>query len=165
MAYVPKHVADVFISYCHDDDFGWVERFKLDLENALVRKLRGRTKPEIFFDAEDLRAGRLLDTDIPACLSATGFFIAIVSRRYNNSTYCRQKELARFLRHQPPEAGRLSRSGRIDQRPFLFPGCSRLSSSVPGASYGRGRASTTTPCAACMSRSFPSSTSCTPSRR
>jgi len=107
MAYVPKHLADVFISYCHDDDFAWIERFKLELESALARKLRARTRPEIFFDAEDLRVGRLIDTDIPACLRATGFFLAIISRRYNNSTYCRQKELAGFLRHHPPESGRL----------------------------------------------------------
>ena len=93
MAYVPNHVADVFISYCHDDDFVWIERFEQDLNAALVRKLRARTKPEIFFDAHKLRAGRLFDVDIPACLSQTGFFVAMVSRRYNSSTYCRHKEL------------------------------------------------------------------------
>jgi hypothetical protein len=107
VAYVPNHIADVFISYCHDDDFAWIERFKQELNNALVRKLRARTKPEIFFDAHDLRAGRVFDADIPACLAQTGFFVAMVSRPYNSSTYCRHKELAKFLRHHPAESGRL----------------------------------------------------------
>ena len=106
MAYVPTHEADVFISYAHRDDFGWIDRFKLELESALARKLRASTKPAIFFDTEDLRAGRVFDKDIPECLKATGFFLAIVSPRYNTSPYCRQKELARFLRSNPPESGR-----------------------------------------------------------
>jgi hypothetical protein len=29
-----------------------------------------------------------------------------VSPRYNTSTYCRHKELARFLRYNPPQSGR-----------------------------------------------------------
>jgi len=101
MAYVPGHKADVFISYCHEDDVAWIQRFKNDLENALVRKLRARTKPEIFFDKEDIRAGRKFDEHIPACLEATGFFVALVSHRYNTSTYCKHRELAKFLRCAP----------------------------------------------------------------
>ena len=106
MAYVPTHAADVFISYAHADDFGWIERFKLELENALKRNLRASTNPEIFFDNEDLRAGRVFDKDIPECLNATGYFLAIVTRRYNASPYCQHKELARFLSCHNPESGR-----------------------------------------------------------
>ena len=69
-------------------------------------KLRASIPAEIFFDKEDIRAGRAADTDIPECLDAAGFFIAIVSRRYNNSTYCLHKELKRFLDHHQPECGR-----------------------------------------------------------
>ena len=98
MAYVPTHDADVFISYAHADDFGWIERFKQGFEeSALTRKLRASTKPEIFLDKEDLRAGRVFDKDIPECLKATGYFLPIVTRRYNGSIYCQHKELARFL--------------------------------------------------------------------
>jgi hypothetical protein len=107
VAYVPNHIADVFISYCHEDDFIWIERFKQDLTTVLIRKLRARTKPEIFFDAHSLRAGRLFDADIPEALAQTGFFVAMISRPYNRSTYCRHKELAEFLRWRPPETGRL----------------------------------------------------------
>ena len=107
VAYVPNHLADVFISYCHEDDFAWIERFKQDLESTLVRKLKARTKPEVFFDAHKLRAGRVFDADIPSCLTETGFFVAMVSPRYNSSTYCRHKELALFLDSHPPESGRL----------------------------------------------------------
>jgi len=107
VAYVPHHVADVFISYCHDDDYAWIERFKQDLQTVLTRKLRASTKPEIFFDAHDLRAGRVFDADIRACLARTGFFVAMVSPRYNDSDYCRQRELKEFLRLRPPESGRL----------------------------------------------------------
>ena len=107
MAYVPDHLADVFISYSHRDDFAWIKRFFDDLEIALARKLRARTKSEVFLDVGTLRAGRVIDTDIPACLAQTGFFLSMVSPRYNSSTYCRQKELAAFLRHHPPESGRL----------------------------------------------------------
>jgi TIR domain len=106
MAYLPSHRADVFISYAHADDFGWIERLKVELENALTRRLRASIKPEIFLDSEDLRAGRVFDRDIPECLNATGFFLAIVSQRYNTSTYCRHKELGHFLKYNPPESGR-----------------------------------------------------------
>ncbi|HVO81616.1 MAG TPA: toll/interleukin-1 receptor domain-containing protein [Terriglobales bacterium] len=106
MAYVPGHEADVFISYAHADDFGWIERLKRELERALIWKLRASTKPEIFFDGEDLRAGRVFDRDIPECLKATRFFLAIITQRYNTSTYCRHKELAHFLKYSPPESGR-----------------------------------------------------------
>ena len=107
MAYIPNHIADVFISYSHDDDCAWIERFEQDLRSILIRKLRARTRPEIFFDTRDLRAGRVFDADIPACLEQTGFCLAMVSPRYNGSTYCKQKELTKFLRRQPPETGRL----------------------------------------------------------
>ena len=107
MAHVPEHQADVFISYCHDDSFAWIERFKRDLEARLNSKLRARNKVEIFFDTEDLRAGRVFDEQIPECLSKTGFFVAIVSIRFNGSEYCRHKELARFLRHKPVSEGRV----------------------------------------------------------
>lgn len=107
MAYVPSYEADVFISYSHADDFGWIDRLRLELESALSRKLRASTKPRVFFDSADLRAGRVFDRDIPDCLKATAFFLAIVSQRYNTSTYCRHKELAYFLRQNPPESGRV----------------------------------------------------------
>jgi hypothetical protein len=66
-----------------------------------------RTKPAIFFDARDLRAGRIFDADIAEKLEKTGFFMAMVSPKYNASTYCRHKELAEFLRRHPPDSGRL----------------------------------------------------------
>jgi hypothetical protein len=107
LAYVPHHVADVFISYCHDDDFVWIERFQQELRTALVRKLRARTPPAIFFDAKDLRAGRVFDDEIRTCLARTAFFVAMISPRYNGSEYCMHKEMAEFLRHHPRESGRL----------------------------------------------------------
>jgi len=107
VAYVPDHVADVFISYCHDDDCAWIERFQQDLYTVLTRKLRARTRPAIFFDARDLRAGRTFDSEIDATLGKTGFLVAMVSPKYNASTYCRHKELSAFLRRHPPDSGRL----------------------------------------------------------
>jgi TIR domain len=106
MAYVPDFKHDVFISYSHADDAGWIERLKAELESALIRKLRASTKPSIFFDTVELRAGRVFDADIPDALEATVFFLAMVSTRYNSSTYCRHKELTRFLRCNPAESGR-----------------------------------------------------------
>ena len=106
MAYVPHHVADVFVSYCHDDDRVWAERFQQELKTALIRKLRARTQPAVFFDAHDLRVGRAFDNEIRECLAHTAFFVALVSPRYNASEYCRHKELAEFLRHHPPDSGR-----------------------------------------------------------
>jgi hypothetical protein len=107
MAYIPDHVADVFISYCHEDDCAWIERFQQDLYTMLTRKLRARTRPTVFFDARDLRAGRTFDAEIADKLAQTGFFVAMVSPKYNASTYCRHKELAAFLRRHSPESGRL----------------------------------------------------------
>jgi hypothetical protein len=107
VAYVPDHIADVFISYCHEDDYVWIERFQQDLYTVLTRKLRSRTKPQIFFDARDLRAGRAFESDIKNTLEKTGFFVGMVSPKYNASTYCRHKELAEFLRRHSPKSGRL----------------------------------------------------------
>jgi hypothetical protein len=107
VAYVPSHSADVFISYCHDDDCAWIERLQQDLYTVLTRKLRARTRPAIFFDAKDLRAGRTFDSEIDAKLAQAGFFVAMVSPKYNASTYCRHKELSAFLRRHPPDSGRL----------------------------------------------------------
>ncbi|MEK7755575.1 MAG: toll/interleukin-1 receptor domain-containing protein [Planctomycetota bacterium] len=121
MAYVPSHAADVFISYCHEDDVAWIEKFENDLERALRRKLRARTRPEIFFDAKKLRAGRQIDEDIPACLEATGFFVALVSQRYNSSTYCKQKELTKFLRCAP-ESDRVIQVWLDPDEPLPVPG-------------------------------------------
>jgi hypothetical protein len=106
MAYVPDFGYDLFISYAHADDFGWIERLKCELESTLSRKLRASTKLSIFFDNQELRAGRLIDTDISASLDASVFFLAIVSPRYNTSTYCQHKELTPFLRRNPPQSGR-----------------------------------------------------------
>jgi hypothetical protein len=61
----------------------------------------------IFFDTKDLRAGRMFDADIKEKLEKTGFFLAMVSPKYNASNYCRHKELAEFLRRHPPDFGRL----------------------------------------------------------
>ena len=102
MAYLPDHKADVFISYSHQDNFVWIEGFKQELEKALRWKLRAATKPEIFFDTETLRAGRVFNQEIADCLRSTEFFLAIVSQRYNSSTYCRHQELGEFLKHKPP---------------------------------------------------------------
>src|SRR5215471_126211 len=107
MAYVPSHEADVFISYSHADDFAWIDRLRLELETALSRKLRASIKPEVFFDTVNLRAGRVFDRDIPECLKATAFFLAMVSQSYNTSTYCRHRELSYFLKQNPPESGRV----------------------------------------------------------
>jgi hypothetical protein len=107
VAYLPNHIADVFISYSHKDNFLWVERFKQDLESVLIRKLRARTKPHVFFDAHNLRAGRVLDDEIKECLRKTGYFVALVSPPYKNSVYCMQKELPEFVKHNPSESGRL----------------------------------------------------------
>src|SRR5262249_973105 len=40
-------------------------------------------------------------------VKATAFFLAIASKRYNTSTYCRHKELAYFLKRSSPESGRV----------------------------------------------------------
>src|SRR5689334_23095345 len=107
VAYIPHHSVDVFISYCHEDDAVWIERFQQDLYSVLIQKLRARTKPAVFFDEKDLRAGRVFDADIKETLEKAGFFLAMVSPKFNASTYCRHKELAEFLRRHPPDSGRL----------------------------------------------------------
>lgn len=106
MAYLPDHKADVFISYAHLDNFAWIEGFKRELEKALIWRLRASIKPEIFFDTESLRAGREFNKEIAEYLEATAFFLAIVSQRYNTSTYSRHQELGYFLKDNPPESGR-----------------------------------------------------------
>jgi hypothetical protein len=121
MAYVPEFENDIFVSYSHADDVSWIERLKSDLEISLIRKLRATVKPSIFFDAHDLRAGRLFDSHIPSSLEKTIYFLAAISPRYNASNYCRHMELAHFLRNNPVETGRIIQLWLDSSAPLPLP--------------------------------------------
>lgn len=134
MAYVPDHKADVFISYARED-YPWVEKFKAELNRALCSKLRANIAPEIFFDTETIRAGRVFDKDIPDSLAATGFLLAMVSRRYNASTYCIQKELAYFLRLHELTSGRAIQAHLDNSVPLPLPKALAVAFSGEGGAF------------------------------
>jgi hypothetical protein len=94
MAYVPGFSTDVFLSYAHGDDPGWIIAF----EQELAQRVRERLGHEIHVwrDARKLRVGHDWQREIGAAISSTAAFLAILSPSFRTSTEC-HNELTRFL--------------------------------------------------------------------
>lgn len=102
MAYVDGFVNDVFISYAHvnnkergyksvlDDgvSFGWVDAFCERLSVAIENQLDG---VEIWRDKRKIDGADLFDNKIKAALESSLIFVALTSRRYLKSQYCRRE--------------------------------------------------------------------------
>jgi TIR domain len=93
MPFVPGFDHDVFISYAHGDDRGWVDRFVDRLKPVLTRLLPGA---DIWIDKDDLRKSRDFEKDIPANLESSAIFISLVSPTYIDRHYCVHHECRRF---------------------------------------------------------------------
>ena len=95
MAYVPSFKNDIFVSYCHDDDYsfggksGWVSDFHEGLERRL-KQILGSRKTSVFLDKERLSGEAVLDETIRAELE-TAVLLAVVSPLYLSSPYCRDE--------------------------------------------------------------------------
>ncbi|HEU0185342.1 MAG TPA: toll/interleukin-1 receptor domain-containing protein [Blastocatellia bacterium] len=96
MAYLPDFEHDIFISYSHvDDQDGWVEVFQKQLEMALSRLLGRMGLARVWRDRRRLQGNHLFDRTIQNAIDSSALFVALTSKGYLESDYCR-KELRWF---------------------------------------------------------------------
>jgi hypothetical protein len=111
VAHTPGYQHDVFISYAHNDNYGitdasgWVDVFEKGLDNWL-RKRRGLHNLRIWRDKRRMDGSTLFDDAIQKAIDTSAIFMALTSRNYLNSEYCR-KELRRFHQFHGRQAGGL----------------------------------------------------------
>lgn len=111
MAQSPGYDHDIFISYAHNDNYGfggrpgWVDVFEDWLFNWL-HKRRGLTDLRIWRDKERMHGNTVFDDAIQNALDSSAMFLALTSRNYLQSDYCR-KELRRFHEYHGRQSGGL----------------------------------------------------------
>lgn len=100
MAYVDGFEHDIFISYAHVDDEtaseaekGWVTKFYNELRVALRKHVHKDV--DIWRDERRLDGSVVFDKKIRDALKSSAIFVALTSRGYLGSDYCK-KELALF---------------------------------------------------------------------
>ena len=119
---------DIFISYAHDDNLGylvndpaegWVldfaKRLKEDLSRQLKREIgKANRKLEIFWDKDSLQQGEPLDWELNDHVENSAIFCIFMSQNYLESAWCRQ-ELDWFLKTMDRRKDRLIRqhAGRL----------------------------------------------------
>ena len=92
MAYLPGFSHDIFISYAHvDDQDGWVEVFQQRLELELSRLIGRMNLVSLWRDKRWLEGNHLFDTTIEAAIKSSALLVALTSRGYLASDYCRQE--------------------------------------------------------------------------
>ena len=119
MAQSPGYDHDIFISYAHNDNYGfgggpgWVDVFEDWLFNWL-NKRRGLGDLRIWRDKKRMQGNTVFDDAIQNALDSSAIFLALTSRNYLQSDYCR-KELQRFHQYQGRQSGglRVSDSSRL----------------------------------------------------
>jgi len=95
---------DIFLSYAHVDDIprpdsddGWVTSFEKSLKWCLDRQVGKVGTITLWRDRRRLQGHFLFDDVIEHAVNSSAIFLALTSRGYLESDYCR-KELARFHR-------------------------------------------------------------------
>lgn len=119
MAQSPGYDHDIFISYAHNDNYGfgggpgWVDVFEDWLFNWL-NKRRGLTDLRIWRDKQRMQGNTVFDDAIQNAIDSSAIFIALTSRNYLQSDYC-QKELRRFYEYHGRQSGglRVSDASRL----------------------------------------------------
>jgi len=111
MAQSPGYDHDIFISYAHNDNYGfggrpgWVDVFEDWLYNWL-HKRRGLADLRIWRDKKRMHGNTVFDDAIQNALDSSALFLALTSRNYLQSDYCR-KELRRFYQYHGRQSGGL----------------------------------------------------------
>ncbi len=119
---------DIFISYAHDDNLGylvndpaegWVldfaKRLKQDLSRQLKKEIgKAGRDLEIFWDKDSLQQGEPLDWELNDHVENSAIFCIFMSQNYLDSAWCKQ-ELDWFLKTMDTRKDRLMRehAGRL----------------------------------------------------
>ncbi len=94
MAYVPKCMYDVFLSYSHENNpeaEPWVDRFKDLLESSLRQELTisgSDRRLVVWQDKERLKPSFSLNQSLRDALSKTAVMVSLFSPSYLGSSYC-----------------------------------------------------------------------------
>jgi hypothetical protein len=94
---------DIFISYARVDDAtvdsplgkGWVSEFFKHLNFALGRKMLNLSAPKIWRDTREIQGDQTFDQTIETAIRDSAVFLALTSRAYLGSAYCKL-ELQKF---------------------------------------------------------------------
>jgi hypothetical protein len=111
MAQLPGYDHDIFISYAHHDNYGfggrpgWVDVFEDWLFNWL-HKRRGLADLRILRDKKRMHGNTVFDDANQNALDSSALFLALTSRNYLQSDYCR-KELRRYHQYHGRQSGGL----------------------------------------------------------
>jgi TIR domain len=99
---VPGFKYDLFVSYAHRNDkpWGWVSDFIGTLKEELESKSRDFN---VWWDP-GLRTGEDFNLAIASAISESAIFLAVLSKAYGDSTYCR-KEVEEFRQQRHPAFG------------------------------------------------------------
>lgn len=119
MAYLAEYQHDIFLSYAHVDDAdpvdpakGWVRVFDKHLRVALDKRVGRLGAIDVWRDTRRLEGHTLFDETIEAAVNSSAIFVALTSRGYLKSDYCRS-ELACFRRTAANEPTGLAVEGRM----------------------------------------------------
>jgi hypothetical protein len=99
MAWVARFKHDIFISYSRvdnasvedDPNRGWVAQFSKHLEVALSKKVGRLDTIKIWRDTRQIQGNQLFDRTIEEAIDNSAVFVALTSRGYLQSEYCRQE--------------------------------------------------------------------------
>ena len=113
MSWLTGFEFDIFLSYARvdnstaerDPERGWVSQFHRHLEVALSKKVGRLDTVRIWRDVRELRGNQLFDKSIQDAIQASAVFVALSSRGYLESEYCRQELQWFFEKGQSTPAG------------------------------------------------------------
>jgi hypothetical protein len=111
MGWVQGFQHDVFLSYARVDNAtaegdpsrGWVSQFHRHLEVALSKKVGRLDAIRIWRDTREIPGNKLFDKTIQDAVEQSAVFVALTSRGYLESVYCRE-ELEAFVRSATHDA-------------------------------------------------------------
>lgn len=86
MTFVPGYSHDVFVSYAHGDDRGWIDSLVNRLRDSINRRLGNEIA--LWIDDKDLRPSRNFQKDIPKEVRTSAVFLALASPNFIKSDYC-----------------------------------------------------------------------------
>ncbi len=113
MSWLTGFEFDIFLSYARvdnstaerDPERGWVSQFHRHLEVALSKKVGRLDTVRIWRDVRELRGNQLFDKSIQDAIQGSAVFVALSSRGYLESEYCRQELQWFFEKGQSTPAG------------------------------------------------------------
>lgn len=98
MAYVPKYLYDVFISYASADNkvSGLISDFHDKLLDQLKANLSETEKPKIFFDVNEVRGDETISDQVLSAVRSSAVMIVFHSRAYERSERWCCREYSEF---------------------------------------------------------------------